>query len=281
MRRTLLFAAATLVAGPALAGGWVNSVDAAQKKAKATHRLIFVDLFAEWCGWCHRFEQEVIPSMAFQNATDDMVLLRLNTEDGKDGTTLARNYGISSLPTFVVLNEDLLLAGQIRGYSPAPEFAKLLGETKTKYADFMKRANNEASFARDFQKRLDLAKEYRVRFGLAQSETRLRKLLDEPALPLNVRDEAYYELAVSQFIAKKYDDTQKTLKKFAGLQNKGDMFERSRLLQGDLYLQQGNFLAAANEYRNFKTTFPKSPYVRNIDMVLPQVERQLQISSKK
>jgi thioredoxin-related protein len=272
----LLFAAATLLAGQAFAGPWVTSVDAAQKKAKAQHRLIFVDLFAEWCGWCHRFEEEVIPSQAFQNATDDMVLLRLNTEDGKDGTKLARDYGIRSLPTFVVLDEDLLMAGQIRGYAPANDFAKMLKDTLGRYADFQKRVGSEASIAKDFQKRLDLAKEYRERNGLPQSETRFAKLVAESGVPVSIRDESYYELALSQFLQKKYEASQATLKKFAAVQKQGDAFERSRLLVGDIYLSQGNLMAAANEYRNFKATFPKSQYVRNVDMVLPQVERQLQ-----
>jgi thioredoxin-related protein len=276
LRRTFLLAAAAIaLAAPAFAGGWLTNTDAAQKKAKQNHQLIFVDLFAEWCGWCHRFEAEVVPSQAFQQATDDMILLRLNTEDGKDGTKIARDYSIMSLPTFVVLNEDLVVAGLIRGYSPPTEFAGAMKEVKTKYSAFLKRAGNEASYAKDYQKRLDLAKEYRSRYGLSQSETRLRKLLDEPALPDGIRDEAYYELAVSQFFARKYDDAQKTLKKFSTVQTKGDLFERSRLLVGDIYVQQGNFLSAANEYRNFKTSFPKSQYVRNVEMVLPQVERQL------
>lgn len=274
MRRILLFVAAALVAGQALAGPWLTSVEAAQKKAKSSHQLIFVDLWAEWCGWCHRFEQEVVPSKAFQDATDDMVLLRLNTEDGKDGTKLARDYGVRSLPTFVVLNEDLLIAGQIRGYAPANDFARLLGETRTKYVDFQKRSGSEASFAKDYPKRLELAREFRERMGHAQSEARLRKLLEEP-LPVPIRDDAYYELAFGQFLNKKYDEAQKTLKKFSSVQSKGDAYERSRLLAGDIFLSQGNLLSAANEYRAFKAEFPKSQYVRNVEMVLPQVERQL------
>src|SRR5204863_3510655 len=217
-------------------------------------------LFAEWCGWCHRFEEDVIPSQAFQNATDSMVLLRLNTEDGKDGTKLSRDYGIRSLPTFVVLNEDLLIAGEIRGYAPANEFVKMLKETTVKYNDFQKRSTSEASFAKDYQKRLDLAREYRERMGLSQSEQRLRKLIDEPGLPAGIRDEAYYQLALGQFLARRYDEAQKTLVKFAGLQKKGESYERSRLLVGDIYLSQGNLMAAATEYRNFKASFPKSQY---------------------
>src|SRR5205823_8206452 len=139
-------------------------------------------------------------------------------------------YGISSLPTFIVLNEDLLMAGQIRGYAPANEFAKMLKDTIGRYADFQKRADTEASLGKDYQKRLDLAKEFRERNGLAQSETRLSKLIAEPGVPVNIRDESYYELALSQFLQKKYDDSQKTLKKFSAVQNKGEAFERSRLL---------------------------------------------------
>lgn len=275
MRRILLFVAVALVAGQALAGPWLTSVEAAQKQAKASHKLIFVDLWAEWCGWCHRFEQEVVPSQAFQNATDDMVLLRLNTEDGKDGTKLARDYGIRTLPTFILLNEDLLIAGQIRGYAPANDFARMLGDTRAKYVEFQKRSNSETSFAKDYPKRLELAKEYRERMGMAEAEARLRKLLEEKALPVPIRDDAYYELAFVQFLSKKFDEAQKTLKKFSTVQTKGDSYERSRLLVGDIFLSQGNFLSAANEYRAFKTAFPKSQYVRNVEMVLPQVERQL------
>jgi thioredoxin-related protein len=276
VRRILLSSiAATLLAGQVFAGPWLNNVADAQKKAKASHRLIFVDLFADWCGWCHRFEEEVIPSQAFQNATDDMVLLRLNTEDGRDGTRLARDYGISSLPTFVVLNEDLMIAGEIRGYTPANEFAKLLKDTIGHYNDFEKTAANEAAYAKDYPKRLEVAKEYRERYGLAQSETRLTKLIGEPALPEKIRDESYYELALTQFLGKHYDEAQKTLKKFSTIQKQGDAYERSRLLVGDIYLTQGNLMAAANEYRAFKTAFPKSPYIRNVDQVLPQVEQRL------
>ena len=274
VRRILPFLVAALVASPSFAA-WTTNIADAQKKAKASHRLIFVDLFADWCGWCHRFEQDVIPSQAFQNATDDMVLLRLNTEDGRDGTKLARDYGISSLPTFVVLNEDLLIAGQIRGYAPPNDFVKMLKDTVGHYSEFQKRAESEASFGKDFQKRLDLAKEFRERYGLTQSESRLTKLLAEQGLPEKIRDESYYELGLTQFLAKRYADAQVTLKKFAGVQKQGDAFERSRLLVGDIYLTQGNLMAAANEYRSFKTAFPSSPYIRNVDIVLPQVEQQL------
>ena len=86
MKRFALAAAVALLIVPqAFAGAWIKSLPVAQKKAKEAKQLIFVDLFADWCGWCHRMEQEVFPSAAFQSATDQMVLLRLNTKTAPKG----------------------------------------------------------------------------------------------------------------------------------------------------------------------------------------------------
>lgn len=276
MKRTALLAVALLlVVQQAVASPWLKDIASAQKKAKEKNQLIFVDLFADWCGWCHRFEQEVIPSQAFQSSTDDMVLLRLNTEDGKDGSRFAHDFGINSLPTFLVLNSDLVIAGMIKGYIPSTEFKKTMDDVEGKYKDFMKRAGDEASISKDYAKRLSLAKEFESRAAYAQSETRLRKLVSEPAIPAGVRDDAYFELALTQILQKKFDDAKKTIAKFATLQNKGDSFERSRLLIGDIYMQQGNVSAALNEYRSFKTKYPNSQYNRNLDVMIPQLERQI------
>lgn len=276
MKRTVLLAvAALLFVQQAVASPWLKDVASAQKKAKEKNQLIFVDLFADWCGWCHRFEQEVIPSQSFQSATDKMVLLRLNTEDGKDGTRFAHDFGVSSLPTFLVLNSDLMIAGVIKGYQPAKEFALSVGTAESKYNDFMKRVAEEPSITKDYAKRLTLAKEFGARAAYAQGETRLRKLLAEPALPVGVRDDTYFELALTQIMQKKYDDARKTLNAFAAVQNKGEAFERSRLLIGDIYLQTGNVPAALAEYKAFKTKYPNSQYTQNIDAIVPQLERQM------
>ena len=273
-RISLLAVLALLFAQQSFAGPWIKSLAQAQKQAKTKNQLIFVDMFADWCGWCHRMEQEVFPSEAFQKATDDMVLLRLNTEDGADGTKLAQQYGISTLPTFVVLTPDMMIAGIIRGYAPSNEFVKILDERRDEYKAFVTRAGDEAKLG-DPAKRLALAKEYRTRYGLTQSESRLRKLLTEQKLPNDVRDEAYYELAVSQLLQKKYADAQKTVLAFSKLQNSGESYERSRLLLGQSYVEQGNYLAAVTEFRNFKKNFPTSPLLRNVEVILPQLERQL------
>jgi thioredoxin-related protein len=276
LKRTLLLAAAaTLITQQLFAGPWLKSLPTAQKKAKQQKTLIFVDLFADWCGWCHKMEQEVFPTEAFQKATDDKVLLRLNTEDNGEGSALSQKFAITSLPTFLLLTPEGTIAGIIRGYAPSKEFVSILKETEGKYKDFVKRTSDEASISKDYAKRLDLAKEYRARLYFPESESRLKKLTTEFGVPLKVRDEAFYELAMTQLLAKKFDDSLKTIRTFGTVQSKGEAYEKSRLLAADIYMAQGHYQEAVNEFRAFKVSFPKSPYIQNVDLVLPQLEQRV------
>lgn len=259
----------------AAANPWIKSLDVAAKKAKDGKKMVFVDLFADWCGWCHRFEQEVTPSEAFQNATDDMVLLRLNTEDRGEGTKFAQRYSVSSLPTFLVLTPELDLAAIIRGYYPAAQFAKLVNDAKVKHAEFSARVKNEPNLGKDYKQRLELARDFASRQMFDQSESRLRKLTAEAGVPKSVRDQAYYELAVAQYVTKKPAEAQKTLKALAAAAKGGEYVERASLLSAQIYVDQGNLQQAAAELRRFKTAFPKSELLKNVDALLPQIERQL------
>jgi len=197
-RRTLFAAVLALTVAPQLfAGTWLKTVDAAQKAAKAKNQLILVDMFAEWCGWCHRFEREVFPSEVFQKATSDIILLRLDTEDGKEGTQMARKYAVTSLPTFVLLTPDLAMAGQIRGYAPPADFVKMLTDTRKKHEEFTGRVKNEKNLGNNWPARLQLAKDFTAPSAFDQSEPRLKKLTTEKGIPAAIRDEAYYELALA------------------------------------------------------------------------------------
>ncbi len=281
-RPRLIVAAIVLLAAPQLlAGGtWHKSVAAAQKVAKAKNQLILIDMFAQWCGWCHRFEREVFPSMVFQQATEDIVLLRLDTEDGGEGTQYARKYSVTSLPTFVLVDSDLAIAGMIRGYSPPNEFVQQLAGLRSAHSVFMQRVKDEAKIAKDYVQRIQLAKDFMGRSAFDKSEPRFRKLMSEKGVPPSIRDEAYYQLAMSDAVQGKYDSALKTIRALVAISKMGDSVERSRLLAGQIYIQQGNYLGAVNEFRDFKKAFPASKLNANIDAVLPDIERRLASGGK-
>ena len=266
---------AVVLVPQAFAGTWLKTVDAAQKAAKEKKQLILVDMFAEWCGWCHRFEREVFPSEAFQKATGDIVLLRLDTEDKKEGTQMAQKFGVTSLPTFLLLTPDMALAGMIRGYAPAPQFVQMLKEARDKHTVFEKRVKNEGTLTKDYPARLELAKEFVSRNAFDKSEPRLKKLMTEKGVPPSIRDEAYYQLAMTYALQQKFDEGLKTVRELTTVSKLGSAVERARLLSGQIYLQQGNVQGAVNEFKSFKKQYPTSPLVAQIDAVLPDLERRL------
>lgn len=276
MKRTVLLAAIALLVVPqAFATPWLKSLSAAQKQAKEDNALIFVDLFADWCGWCHQLEQQVFPSETFQKATKGYVLLRLNTEDGADGTRLAQMYQVTSLPTSLLVTHDMVVAGMIRGFLPAEPYAKTIQETEKGFNDFKKRVTNEGMIAGDYQKRLDLARELRTHHAYSRSVSRFKKLVSETKTPVAIRDQAYFDLAVTQYFDRKFDDAIKTIHDFGKIQNNGESLERSMVLAAEIYATQGNYLGAVNQLKNFKSKFPKSPLLAQVDVMLPQIERQM------
>lgn len=280
MKRIATLAAALLMlaAPEAAAASWLKTVAEAQKVARQKNQLILVDMYADWCGWCHRFESDVFPTAVFQQAASDLVLLRLDTEDGAEGTQMARKFEVTSLPTFVLLTPDLTLAGVIKGYAPAPAFVDMLKETRGKHDAFLRRVKNEKNLGKDYIQRLELAKDFVTRSAWKESEPRLQKLSSEKGVPAAVRDEALYQLAVGYTMQRKYDEAVKSLRKLTSLSRLGESVERGRVLLGQVYLQQGNLLGARNEFVDFKRTFPNSPLIMNIDRVLPEIERRLSAS---
>lgn len=103
---------------------WLTSLDAARNAAEAGALPIMVDLYADWCGWCKVLEERVFSTPEFHRLAQGFVLLRVDTEDGGEGTDLAERFEAYTLPTTLLLDADLVLLGRVEGFAPAGEYIR-------------------------------------------------------------------------------------------------------------------------------------------------------------
>ena len=129
--RLFLIAAAVSVVFASFAraeSDWLHDYNKAQEEAKANHKLLFLNFTgSDWCGWCIKFDKEILSQQQFKNyAHDNLVLVELDfprrksqpTEEKKQNVKLAQQYEVLGFPTIVVLNCNGQKVWQFDGYFP-------------------------------------------------------------------------------------------------------------------------------------------------------------------
>ena len=107
---------------------WLHDWNKAQEEAKANHKLLFLNFTgSDWCGWCIKFDKDILSQQQFKNyAHDNLVLVELDfprrkaqpAEMKKQNLHLAQQYDVLGFPTIVVLNSSGQKLWQFDGYFP-------------------------------------------------------------------------------------------------------------------------------------------------------------------
>jgi len=124
-----------LIAAPLVAQGpvkWEHDYQAALRRAKAEKKLIFMDLWAEWCGPCILLQKKVFPTPEAQAALAKVVPFSALVEKRDntpvpEGTRLAAQFKLSAFPTLVILDANgKELRRQVGAFRSGAEFAAWL-----------------------------------------------------------------------------------------------------------------------------------------------------------
>jgi thioredoxin-related protein len=124
-----LFVAVGLASQPRQAAAdqaWLTSVDEAVAEAQKSGRSILVDLWADWCTWCKKLDENVFSTTEFQDYAQRYVLLRVDTEDGGEGSRLKQRFRVDSLPTTLIVTADMVKVGELKGYLETGPFIQSL-----------------------------------------------------------------------------------------------------------------------------------------------------------
>jgi thiol:disulfide interchange protein len=115
---------------------WEHDYQSALKRAKAEHKVIFMDLWTEWCGPCLYLQKNVFPTPEGQAALAKVVPFSalVQKRDGTpvaEGTRLSETFKLNAFPTMVILDADgKELRRQVGAFRTGAEFAGWLGGSK-------------------------------------------------------------------------------------------------------------------------------------------------------
>lgn len=99
--------------------------DEALQIAKKENKLIFLDIYATWCGPCKQLKK-----YSFSDAevgkfyNHNFVNVTLDGEKG-DGAKLAQKYGISGYPSLLFINGNGKIVGQTIGFHQPHQLLEL------------------------------------------------------------------------------------------------------------------------------------------------------------
>ncbi len=95
------------------------------KLAREEKKLVFVDVYTEWCGPCKVMDREVfvVPAVGtLYNA--NFINVKIDAEKG-EGVSIAKKYSVGSYPDYLFVNADGVLVGRHGGSMPAERFIEL------------------------------------------------------------------------------------------------------------------------------------------------------------
>lgn len=100
---------------------WGHDLTTALATAESQNKVVMVDLYADWCVWCHRLDETTYADTDVQSALKSVVLVKLNADQGA-GRALFSKYRIDGLPTVMFFNGRGKEVGRITGYLPPGPF---------------------------------------------------------------------------------------------------------------------------------------------------------------
>jgi thiol-disulfide isomerase/thioredoxin len=133
-----------------------GSFEEALAQAKASNKLVFIDFWTTWCGWCKRLNKDTFSDATVVIEMKDFICLSIDAES-KAGKPIADRFHVKGYPALILLAADGTPEDAIGGYLPPDKFKKEIQRVRSgqgTIGDFKKQV---AADKTDLEKRFQLA----------------------------------------------------------------------------------------------------------------------------
>jgi thiol:disulfide interchange protein len=96
--------------------------------AKKENRLVMVDFYTDWCGWCKKLDKETYGDARVAEALRDVISIKVNAEKG--GEAVAEQYRVRGFPTVIFVSGSGEVVRRVEGYVGADEMLKIVSSLK-------------------------------------------------------------------------------------------------------------------------------------------------------
>lgn len=247
---------------------WRTDFDAAMQEAQSNSKSIFVDVYADWCEWCHKLDKDVYTDPTFIKHMATYVAVKINAEDNKKGTRFAKKYSVDSFPTLLVTDAKGNVINRITGFLSAEELVKDLSTVQHLVA--MERKNPG-----DPSVSLKLGKEYLNREMYAEAEFRFKKVLKSSEATTVQKENAQFSLGLGQYYGRNLKDSLATLETYYKKYTNGESREDALLLLSQVHIELESNEKARAILKEFLAQYPRSGNIARAQQVLALIEKDL------
>lgn len=234
---------------------WYTNFDEAKAAAAKENKLIFADMYAEWCPPCKMLDTTTwVDPGVVKLLNTEFIALKMDADKEPD---FLEKYSDGSLPTLAMIDAKGRLLESGVGYLDPAAFQEWIGEARHAGEELDALEAKVKAAPEDVKAALDLANRYvRMHDGPKAAEL-LAGISDDAAARLSPEDQAQllYTRAMTQFDAEDYEkavaSVQAFMQRFPDDPRSADMGQ---------YVLQGNFLAARKAFRNGDIEKAKKSY---------------------
>lgn len=240
----LLVALLAVSSAHAADNAWLTDFEAAKATAAKESKLIFMDIYAEWCPPCKMLEQTTFPDPAVKTALAEFVLIKVDADKQME---LVERYSDGSLPTLVVLDATGKMLDSTMGYLDPAAFTEWLAAAKNAGKELEALEARVAAQPEDAAAAMLLVERYlKIREGGKALEI-LNKLPESAIAKLSKDDQAnlQYSKAVAHYESEQFEQGVEVLRSF-----KANHAQDPRAYTIDQMILQGVYRAARLAFRN-------------------------------